>query len=122
MLARTITKFWFTARISASTFSRRRLFSRTISKNCRISSSRLSFSSLCPRTAVVSFFFSRVSSIRVGFICVVAKGHAPPLLLSVILVQKFVLDTLQLAAGQNGEQLPADIQRFFNIAVGIVSL
>ena len=51
----------------SSTRFRTARFSRTTSRNCFISSSRLSFSSLCPRLAVLSRFFSRVSSIRVGF-------------------------------------------------------
>jgi len=56
------------ARIRASsTLARRARFSRTTSRNCFISSSRLSFRSLWPRRAVFRRPFSRVSSIRVGF-------------------------------------------------------
>lgn len=65
-----MTKFTFALRMPASTFWRSAIFSRTRSRNWRISSSRLSFSSLCPRVAVASFFFSLVSSIRVGLTCV----------------------------------------------------
>lgn len=68
-----ITKFLFAERIPASTRLRTSIFSRTRSRYWRISSSRLSFSSLCPRIAVIRFFFRRVSSIRVGFTCVAAK-------------------------------------------------
>ena len=77
MAARAITKFWLAAPMPRSTFSRRALFTRTSSKNCRISSSRLSLSSLCPRTAVANFFFCLVSSIRVGFTWVDANGIPP---------------------------------------------
>ena len=61
----------------ASTLARSALFSRTMRKNCRISSSRLSLSSRWPRTAVRSRPLSRVSSIRVGLIVLLAMS-APP--------------------------------------------
>jgi len=51
---------------SPSTRSRSFAFSRIRSTNLRIISSRLSFKSLCPRTAVLSRRFNRVSSILVG--------------------------------------------------------
>ena len=75
MPARASMKSPFAAFSAASTSSRSALFSRTRSRNWRISSSRLSFSSLWPRTAVTSFFFSRVSSMRVGLTCVPATLH-----------------------------------------------
>ena len=68
-----MTKFLFADKIPASTFWRSAMFSLTKSRNCLISSSRLSFRSLCPFTAVTSFFFNRVSSILVGVTCVDAK-------------------------------------------------
>ena len=75
--ARARRKFLLAAWMPASTCSRRVLFSRTWSRNWRISSSRLSFSSLWPRVAVASFFFRRVSSMRVGFTCKrSATGHS----------------------------------------------
>ena len=60
---------------SCSTWARRARSSRTVSKNCFISSSRLSLSSLWPRWAVLSLPLSRVSSIRVGFTTVFAIGN-----------------------------------------------
>ena len=65
---------------SSSTSARRARTSRTVSRNCFISSSRLSFSSLWPRWAVRSLPFRRVSSIRVGFTVIFAIGY--PLLYS----------------------------------------
>ena len=74
--ARASMNSWLAARMPASTSKRSLRFSRTLSKNCRISSSRLSFSSLWPRVAVLSFFFRRLSSMRVGFTCKrSATGH-----------------------------------------------
>ena len=73
--ARASMKFRLAETSAVSTSSRSALFSRTLSRNWRISSSRLSFRSLCPRTAVTSFFFSRVSSILVGFTWVPATAH-----------------------------------------------
>ena len=73
-----MTKFLFAERIPASTFSRSSMFSRTRSRNWRISSSRLSFKSLWPLTAVTNFFFVLVNSIRVGVTCVDAIYHPPP--------------------------------------------
>lgn len=78
MLARASAKFLLAAEMPASTRSRNALFSRTISKNWRMSSSRLSLSSLWPRMAVTSFFFKRVSSIRVGLTCVEAISSPFP--------------------------------------------
>ena len=57
---------------SSSTWLRRARTSRTVSRNCFISSSRLSLSSLWPRWAVFSLRFKRVSSIRVGLTTVAA--------------------------------------------------
>ena len=71
----TVNEPW--ARINPSSTRRRRVrFSRTLSRNCFISSSRLSLSSLCPRTAVFNRFLSRVNSIRVAF--TVTDGIFPP--------------------------------------------
>ena len=61
---------------SSSTSCRRLRTSRTVSRNCFISSSRLSFSSLWPRWAVRSFPFRRVSSIRVGLTVTLGIGHS----------------------------------------------
>ena len=60
-----------------STLARSSLFSRTIRKNWRISSSRLSLSSRWPRTAVRRRPLSRVSSIRVGLIVLLAMRTPP---------------------------------------------
>ena len=77
MEARASMNSWLAAFSPCSTFWRRAMFSRTRSRNWRISSSRLSFSSLWPRVAVASFFFRRVSSMRVGFTCKrSATGHS----------------------------------------------
>ena len=58
---------FFCARIRAcSTRARKSRLMRTISKNCFISSSRLSLSNLCPRRAVARRTLSLLSSMRVG--------------------------------------------------------
>ena len=124
-----MTKLVFAERIPASTFRRSSMFSRTRSRNCLISSSRLSFRSLWPRTAVFSLFFWRVSSIRVGFTCVDATLHSPSfqvfycdLLFSIVHIEELVIDTFQFASWKNGEQLPSNLQSLFDITVGIVTL
>ena len=40
----------------------------------------------------------------------------------VVFVEELVLDSFQLAAGQDVEQLPADREGFLNVAVGVVAL
>src|SRR5699024_10453938 len=105
----TVKEAW--ARMSPSSTRRRKArFSRTTSMNCFISSSRLSFSSLWPRWAVFNRPFSRVSSIRVGLMVVEGIQIPPLILLGQILVDILGLDALELAAGQDGEQLPAQVQ------------
>ena len=68
-------KFLLAPLSPASIFSRRVLFSRTRSRNSRISSSRLSFKSLCPRTAVFSFPFRRFNSIRVALTVAISTSE-----------------------------------------------
>ena len=42
--------------------------------------------------------------------------------LSVILIEVLVVDSLQFASGQDGKQLPTELQRVFNVAVRVVAL
>ena len=42
--------------------------------------------------------------------------------LAVILVEELVADALELAARENREQLPADVERLFDASVGIKAL
>lgn len=68
-------KFWLAGDERRLHFFAQRFVFAHLIEDWRISSSRLSFRSLCPRTAVTSFFFSRVSSILVGFTWVPATAH-----------------------------------------------
>ena len=77
MSAEATVKAPWTVISSSSTSCRRARTSRTVSRNCFISSSRLSFSSLWPRWAVRSLPFRRVSSIRVGLTVILGICQSP---------------------------------------------
>ena len=83
-----ITKPVLAALMPASTFFLSSIFSLAMSRNCLISSSRLSLRSLWPLDAVTSFFLSLVSSILVGLTTTLA--------ICLLLSSKYILKLLDM--------------------------